>query len=82
MVEDFKEQGCLMSLKLHYISDHLDKFPTNCGFISHQQGERFHKQLKWVEKIYNKTVDGLRMLADYCWFLNSETDWSKLSDTS
>ena len=79
LVSNYKEQGCLMSLKLHYVSDHLDKFPANCGLMSEQQGERFHQQLSWLEKFYNKSADGLRMLADFCWRLRSQTDWSILS---
>ena len=52
-----------MSLKLHYVSDHLDRFPANCGMMSEQQGEQFHQQLSWLEKFYNKSTDGLRLLA-------------------
>ena len=55
-----------MSLKLHYVSDHMDKFPSNCRLMSDQQGERFHKQLFFFERIYNKALNSLRMLADYC----------------
>lgn len=79
LIDNYKAQGCLMSIKLHYLSEHLDKFPANCGLMSEQQGERFHQQLNWIERIYNKCTDGLRMLADYCWLLKSETDWSLLS---
>lgn len=61
MVKDFQNQGCLMSIKLHYIDKNLDKFPSNCGLMPDQQGERFHNQLFYFERIYNKSFNGLRM---------------------
>ncbi|GBP78313.1 hypothetical protein EVAR_52368_1 [Eumeta japonica] len=39
-----------MSIKLHYLRNHLDKFPDNLGNYSEEQGERFHQDLKVMEE--------------------------------
>jgi len=34
--------GCNMSIKLHCLKSHSDKFPDNLSDISEEQGERFY----------------------------------------
>jgi len=41
MMENYKELGCLMNLKLHYLHSHIDYFPINLGDFSEEQGKRF-----------------------------------------
>lgn len=41
MVRALGKAGVHMSLKIHYLADHLDKFPPNCADYSDEQGERF-----------------------------------------
>ncbi|GBP60164.1 hypothetical protein EVAR_41854_1 [Eumeta japonica] len=43
-----------MSIKLHYLRNHLDKFPDNLGNYSEEQGERFHQDLKVIEERYQE----------------------------
>jgi hypothetical protein len=31
--------GCNMSVKVHYLHSHLDRFPKNLGDLSEEQGE-------------------------------------------
>ena len=31
MLEKYHNLGCNMSIKLHYLHSHLDRFPENCG---------------------------------------------------
>ena len=38
----FRHLGCKMSIKVHFLFSHLDKFPDNLGAVSDEQGERFH----------------------------------------
>jgi len=38
----FQALECRMSIKVHYLHSHLEKFPENLGDISEEQGERFH----------------------------------------
>jgi len=46
MVEDLKNLGCLMNLKIHFLHSHLDKFSENLGDFNEEQGERFHKDME------------------------------------
>lgn len=78
LIKNYKAQHCLMSIKIHYLSCHLDKFPSNCGLLSDQKGENFHQQLLWAEKAYSNGNHDV-MLADFNWFLNAETNWNLLS---
>jgi hypothetical protein len=39
-----------MSLKLHFLESRLDYFPPNLGAVSEEQGERFHRVLKDIER--------------------------------
>ena len=54
-----------MSIKVHFLFSHLDKFPDNLGDHSDEQGERFHQDLKVMEDRYKGRWDS-SMLADYC----------------
>ena len=56
-----------MSVKLHYLYSHLDRFPENLVVVSDEQGERFHQDLKIMEERYQGmelTHDG-RLLLDH-----------------
>ncbi|KYN06056.1 hypothetical protein ALC62_02999 [Cyphomyrmex costatus] len=68
LVESFKNLGCLMNLKLHFLHSHVDYFPDNLGDYSEEQGERFHQDIKEMERRYQGRWD-VNMLADYCWSL-------------
>ena len=35
-----------MSIKMHYLFSHIDRFPENLGAMSDEQGERFHQDIK------------------------------------
>lgn len=73
MRENYRRLGCLMSVKLHFLHSHLEYFPNNLGDYSEEQGERFHQDLKVMEKRY-QGVWGVNMMADYCWMLKRETE--------
>jgi hypothetical protein len=42
-LDKFKESGCNINLKVHFLDSHLDYFPTNLGDVSEEQEERFHQ---------------------------------------
>jgi hypothetical protein len=46
VLEKLRVLGSNMSLKLHFLHSHLDYFQENIGFLSEEQGERFHQDLK------------------------------------
>ena len=73
MVENYGNMGCLMNYKLHFLHNHLDSFPENCGDYSEEQGERFHQDVKVMEKRYQGRWDA-SMLADYCWMLKRDCE--------
>ncbi|GBP23798.1 hypothetical protein EVAR_13756_1 [Eumeta japonica] len=71
MLTNFQTLGANMSIKLHYLRNHLDKFPDNLGNYSEEQGERFHQDLKMMEERYQGRWD-CHMMADYCWSLKRD----------
>jgi hypothetical protein len=52
LVKHYQELGCRMSLKLHFLDSHLDFFPENLGAVSDEHGERFHQEIRTMEKRY------------------------------
>ena len=68
MLENFKALGTRMSIKIHYLFSHLDRFPENLGDVSEEQGERFHQDIKTMEERYQGRWNA-HMMSDYCWSL-------------
>ena len=66
MLLAFRDLECSMSIKLHFLEAHLDKFPDNLGAVSDEQCERYHQDLKTMELRYQGRWDKV-MMADYCW---------------
>ena len=60
-----------MSIKVHFLHSHLDRFPDNLGCYSEEQGERFHQDIKVMEERYQGRWD-THMMADYCWSLQRD----------
>jgi hypothetical protein len=52
MLEKFKVLGCLMRLKIHFLNSRSDFFPEKIGAVSEEQGERFHQDIKEMERRY------------------------------
>ena len=71
MLKNFKKLGCNMSIKLHCLHSHLDWFSENLGDVSEEQGERFHQDIKEMERRYQGHWSA-SMLADYCWSLRRD----------
>lgn len=81
MLKKYQAIGALMSLKMHFLHSHLNNFVENLGAQSDQHGERFHQDIKIMEKRY-KGKDYRHMLGDHCWRLIREapnTKWSRKS---
>jgi hypothetical protein len=66
MLNKFKLLVCNINLKLHFLASRLDYFPPDLGVVSEEQGERFHQDLKDVERRYQGRWD-VNMMADFCW---------------
>lgn len=71
LLQNFKNLGCRMSLKIHFLHSHLDFFPKNLGDVSDEQRERFHRDIRTMEERYHGKWDP-SMTGDYCWFLQQE----------
>ena len=71
MLSVFHDVGCKMSIKVHFLFSHLDKFQDNFGAVSDDQGERFRQDLMAVEERYQSRWDRC-MLADYCWSIKRD----------
>ena len=71
MLSAFRNLGCNMSVKLHYLYSHIDRFPVNLGAVSDKQGEPFHQDLETMEDCYQGRWDK-RTMADYCWGIKWE----------
>ena len=65
MLSAFHHLGCITSIKVHFLFNHLDKFPESIGSVRYEQGEQFHQDLMTVEERYQGRWDR-HMLADYC----------------
>ena len=52
MLTAFRNLGCNMSVKMHYLFSHMDRFPENLGSMSDEQGERSHQDLKEMQTRY------------------------------
>ena len=57
-----------MSVEVHFLHSHLEYFPENLGAPSEEQDERFHQDIKIMEKRYQGRWN-VSMIADYCWCL-------------
>ncbi|GBP15449.1 hypothetical protein EVAR_9240_1 [Eumeta japonica] len=66
----FQKLGCNISIKLHFLHNHLDYFPSNLGDLSEEQGERFHQDLRTMEERYQGHWNA-HMMADYCWSIQN-----------
>ena len=75
MLHSFKNLGCNMSVKVHFLHSHLEYFPENLGSLSEEQGERFHQDIKEMEKrCHGKLTKN--MMADFCWMLKRDCSTS------
>ena len=60
-----------MNLKLHFMDSHVEYFPENLGDYSEEQGQRFHQDIKVMERRYKERWDE-NMMVDYCWMLKRD----------
>ena len=49
---DYRNLGCNMSIKMHYLFSPMDRFPEDLVSMSDEQGEIFHRtQKRWRQGI-------------------------------
>uniref|UniRef100_A0A6A7G0F0 Uncharacterized protein n=1 Tax=Hirondellea gigas TaxID=1518452 RepID=A0A6A7G0F0_9CRUS len=71
LLQNFQALGARMSIKMHFLSSHLDYFPENCDDVSEEQEEQFHQDIRVMEERYQGRWD-VNMLAHYCWCLKRD----------
>ena len=71
MLTAFRNLGCNMSVNMHYLFSHMDRFPEKLRSMSDEQEERFHQDLKEMETRYQGRWDTV-MMADYGWNLKRD----------
>ena len=79
MLEKLRLLGCNMSIKLHFLHAHIEFFPENLGAVSEEHGERFHQDIKDMEKRYQGRWNK-NMMANYCWMLKRDLCDAPCSD--
>jgi hypothetical protein len=55
----------------YHVQLYIEYFPGNLGRFSEEQGERFHQDIKEMEKRYQGRWNE-HMMADCCWMLNRD----------
>ncbi|KAI6647435.1 hypothetical protein LOD99_12431 [Oopsacas minuta] len=71
MLSKFNNLGCKMSIKVHYLHNHLDHFSENFGDLSEEQGERIHQDSRVMQERYQGRWD-IHMMGDYSWSLQRD----------
>ena len=72
LLSSFEDIDAKMSIKVHFLHSHLDRFAENLGALSDKQGERFHQDVKEMEERYQGRWDAV-MLDDYCWSIKRDS---------
>ncbi|GBL83358.1 hypothetical protein AVEN_110670-1 [Araneus ventricosus] len=71
VIKNFKILGCSMSSNVHFLDSHLEYFSENLDTISEKQGERFHQDIKEMDRRYLGKWN-VSIIADYCWMLQRD----------
>lgn len=72
MLSAFREMKVNMSLKLHFLHNHIDFFPSNFDDVSNECAEQFLQDIVNIEKHF-KDDDVRYMLGEYCSSICRET---------
>ena len=65
LLSALQDMGANMSIKLHFLYSHLDRFPENLGNLSDEQGERFHHDISELEVRYQGRWDATQCHISY-----------------
>ena len=73
MLDNFRDIGSNISIKIYLLNSHLDRLSKNCSDVSNEQGERFYQDIKIIEERYLGGWD-TKIMTDYCWSLKRGED--------
>lgn len=77
----FKVLGCNGSSKNSLIGLNLEFSPENLGAVNDEEGERFHQDIMYMEKRYQRKWSP-SLLPGYCWTLKRDAPEAKLIQLS
>lgn len=75
----FRRLKINMSPKMNYLHQHLDFFRDNLGKLSDEHGERFHQQIKQIEKRFQGKKHE-NMLAEFIWYAFEEEEEERIME--
>jgi len=78
LLPSYQKLGCNLSVKIHFLSSHLDFFPENCGSVSDEHCEYFHHGIAAMEGRYKEKWSP-SIFADYYWTLMRDSPNSMFS---
>ena len=64
-----------MTIKMHILFKHKNKFEKFLGIYSDEHGERLHKEMEQIESRYGNYLTK-EMLAEYVWSLKREGNFN------
>ena len=73
MLTALRNLGCNMSVKMHYLFSHMDRFPGNLGSMSDEQGERDSI------RTWNRWTSGISVAGTQSWWLTTVGIWRETS---
>lgn len=76
LMTKLKKHEIRMTLKIHLLRDHLDRFPSNCSDFSDEAGERFHQDVKESAR-RTKNQPLTSFINDYCWRLMRDKETNR-----
>lgn len=71
LLENFKNLGCNMSVKMFFLHSYIDYVPKNLRHYRDEHGECFHQDIKEVKNRYWVKWN-VNMMADYYWMLKRD----------
>ena len=65
MLKSLQDIGTNMSIKVHFMHSHLDKFLNNYDNVSYEHGDLFYQDIKITEKCYQGQMNDGWLLLEY-----------------
>lgn len=74
LMSSYQNMGCPnVTIKMHLLFKHKDKYEPYIGTFSDEHGERLHQEMEQIEKRYGRNFNK-EMIAEYVWSLKRDTE--------
>ena len=71
LLKSLQDIDANMRIMVHFLNNHLDKFPDKWCDLSDEQGEWVHQDIKTMEECYQERLNK-QMMAFYCWSITRD----------